>query len=129
MEEEAVEEEADEGAEEDTEGIGGEVEPVTIAVTTRAVCLKQFQQSAHQNGGQKGPEEQFLVVEAVVAAQVFDPDDTARAAIHDEVGPFVDERHIVEGRLGKNGGERQDPDEDDAADRKWVLFYFEHSLT
>ena len=39
VEEEAVEEEADEGTEEDTEGIGGEVEPVTIAMTAGAILL------------------------------------------------------------------------------------------
>ena len=55
MEEETVEEESDEGAEEDTEGIGGEVEPVAIAVTACTVCLKQFEESAHQDRGQKGP--------------------------------------------------------------------------
>lgn len=122
MEEEAVEEEADEGTEGDACGVGSEVEPVAIAVTAGAILLQEFEESAHEDGQQKGPEEQFLVVEAVVAAQVFYPNDATRAAIHDEVGPFVDERHIVEGRLGKNGGERQDPDEDDAADRKWVSF-------
>ena len=57
VEEETVEEESDEGAEEDTEGIGGEVEPVAIAVAACTVCLKQFKESAHQNGGQKGPKE------------------------------------------------------------------------
>ena len=56
-----------------------------------------------------------------MAAKVLNPDDGARAAIHDEVGPLVDKRHIVERRLGKYGGERQNPDEDYAADRKWVL--------
>ena len=56
-----------------------------------------------------------------MAAQVFNPDDGARAAIHDEVSPFVDEGDIVEWRLWEYGGERQNPDEDYAADRKWVL--------
>ena len=114
--------EADEGAEEDTEGIGGEVEPVAIAVTAGAILLQEFEESAHEDGQQEGVEKQLLVVEAVVVAEVFEPDDGASASIHDEVCPFVDECHIVEGRLGKNGGERQDPDEDDAADRKWVSF-------
>jgi hypothetical protein len=31
--------EADEGAEEDAEGIGGEVEPVTVAMTAGAILL------------------------------------------------------------------------------------------
>ena len=56
-----------------------------------------------------------------MAAKVLNPDDGARAAIHGEVGPFVDKRHIVERRLREYGGERQNPDEDDAADRKWIL--------
>ena len=85
------------------------------------VCLKQFKESAHQNGGQEGPEKQLSAVEAGMAAQVFYPDDGARATIHDEVGPFVDKRHIVERCLREYGGERQNPDEDYAADRKWVL--------
>ena len=50
MEEEAVEEESDEGAEEDTEGIGGEVEPVAIAVTAGAILLQEFEESAHEDG-------------------------------------------------------------------------------
>ena len=96
MEEEAVEEEADEGAEEDTEGIGGEVEPVAIAVTAGAVGLQEFEESAHKNGQQEGVEEQLLVVEATVVAEVFEPDDGAGASIHDEVCPFVDEGYVVE---------------------------------
>lgn len=50
VEEEAVEEEADEGAEEDTEGIGGEVKPVAIAVAAGAVGLQEFEESAHEDG-------------------------------------------------------------------------------
>ena len=61
-----------------------------------------------------------------MTAQVLNPDDAARAAIHDEVGPFVDEGDVVEWRLREYGGERQNPDEDYAADRKRILFYFEH---
>ena len=95
-------------------------------MATGAVFLKQLEESAHQNGCQKGPEEQLFAVEAGMAAQVLDPDDAARAAIHDEVGPLVDEGDVVERRLRKNGGERQNPDKDDAADRKGVLLYFEH---
>lgn len=57
VEEEAVEEETEDGAEEDTEGVSSEVEPVAIAVAACTVCLKQFKESAHQNGGQKGPKE------------------------------------------------------------------------
>ena len=61
-----------------------------------------------------------------MAAQVFYPDNAACATIHDEVGPFVNEGDIVERRLWKYGGERQNPDEDYAEDRKRILFYFEH---
>ena len=50
VEEEAIKEEADEGAEEDTEGIGGEVEPVAIAVTAGAILLQEFEESAHKDG-------------------------------------------------------------------------------
>ncbi len=96
VEEEAVEEEADEGTEEDTEGIGGEVEPVAIAVAAGAVGLQEFEESAHEDGQQEGVEEQLLVVEAVVAAEVFEPNDGAGASIHDEVCPFVDEGYVVE---------------------------------
>ena len=90
-------------------------------MATGAVGLKKFQQSAHQNGHQEGPEEQLLVVETGVAAKVLNPDDTACAAIHHQVGPLVDKCHIVEWCLREDRGERQDPDKDDAADRKWVL--------
>lgn len=120
VEEEAIKEEADEGAEEDTEGIGGEVEPVAIAVTAGAILLQEFEESAHEDGQQEGVEEQLLVVEAVVVAEVFEPDDGAGASIHDEVGPFVDECHVVERCLREDGSERQYPDECDAAERKWV---------
>ena len=99
MEEEAIKEEADEGAEEDTEGIGSEVEPVAIAVTAGAVGLQEFEESAHEDGQQEGVEEQLLVVETAVTAEVFEPDDRAGASIHDKVCPFVDEGHVVEWRL------------------------------
>lgn len=81
---------------EDTEGIGGEVEPVAIAVTAGAILLQEFEESAHEDGQQEGVEEQLLVVKAIVAAEVFEPDDGAGASVHDEVGPFVDECHVVE---------------------------------
>ena len=90
-------------------------------MTTGAVGLEQFEHTAHQNGHQEGPEEQLLVIETGVTAQVLDPDDAARAAIHHQVGPLVDKRHIVERRLREDGGQRQNPDKDDTADRKWVL--------
>lgn len=81
---------------EDTEGIGGEVEPVAIAVTAGAILLQEFEESAHEDGQQEGVEEQLLVVKAIVAAEVFEPDDGAGASIHDEVCPFVDEGYVVE---------------------------------
>ena len=99
VEEETVEEEADEGAEEDAEGIGSEVEPVAIAVTAGAILLQEFEESAHEDGQQEGVEEQLLVVETAVTAEVFEPDDRAGASIHDKVCPFVDEGHVVEWRL------------------------------
>ena len=105
VEEETVEEEADEGAEEDTEGIGGEVEPVAIAVTAGAVGLQEFEESAHEDGQQEGVEKQLLVVETVVVAEVFEPDDGASASIHDEVCPFVDECHVIEWCLREDGCE------------------------
>ena len=90
-------------------------------MATGAVGLKKFQQSAHQNGHQEGPEEQLLVVETGVAAQVFYPDDATRTAIHHQVGPLVDKRHIVERRLREYGGQRQNPYKNYTTDRKWVL--------
>lgn len=105
VEEEAVEEEADEGTEEDTEGIGGEVEPVAIAVAAGAVGLQEFEESAHEDGQQEGVEKQLLVVEAVVVAEVFKPDDGASASVHDEVCPFVDEGHVIERCLREDGCE------------------------
>ena len=79
-----------------TEGIGGEVEPVAIAVTAGAILLQEFEESAHEDGQQEGVEEQLLVVKAIVAAEVFEPDDGAGASVHDQVGPLVDECHVVE---------------------------------
>ena len=105
VEEETVEEEADEGAEEDTEGIGGEVEPVAIAVTAGAILLQEFEESAHKDGQQEGVEEQLLIVEATVAAEVFEPHDATGASIHDEVCPFVDECHVIEWWLREDGCE------------------------
>ena len=69
-----------------------------------AVGLQEFEESAHKNGQQEGVEEQLLVVEAVVVAEVFEPDDGASASIHDEVCPFVDEGHVVERCFWKDGG-------------------------
>ncbi len=60
-----------------------------------AVGLQEFEESAHKNGQQEGVEEQLLIVEAAVVAEVFEPDDGAGASIHDEVCPFVDEGHVV----------------------------------
>ena len=39
---------------EDTEGIGGEVEPVAIAVAAGAILLQEFEESAHEDGQQGG---------------------------------------------------------------------------
>lgn len=89
----------------DTEGIGGEVEPVAIAVTAGAILLQEFEESAHEDGQQEGVEKQLLVVEAVVVAEVFEPDDGASASVHNEVGPFVDEGHVVEWCLWEDGCE------------------------
>ena len=105
VEEEAIEEETDDGAEEDAEGIGGEVEPVAIAVTAGAILLQEFEEAAHEDGQQEGVEEQLLVVEAAVTAEVFKPDDGASASVHDEVCPFVDECHVVERCFWKDGCE------------------------
>ena len=105
VEKEEVHEESEDGAEEDAEGIGGEVEPVATAVAAGAVGLQEFEESAHEDGQQEGIEEQLLVVETTVAAEVFEPDDRAGASIHDEVGPFVDEGHVVERCLREDGCE------------------------
>ena len=43
-------EEADEGAEEDTKGIGGEVEPVAVAMARGAILLQEFEEAAHEDG-------------------------------------------------------------------------------
>ena len=40
-----------------------------------------------------------------MVAQIFPPDDTGGATIHDEVGPLVDKGNVVERCLGKEGGE------------------------
>ena len=105
VEKEEVHEESEDGAEEDAEGIGGEVEPVATAVAAGAVGLQEFEESAHEDGQQEGIEEQLLVVETTVAAEVFEPDDRAGASIHDEVCPFVDECHVIERCLREDGCE------------------------
>lgn len=98
-------EETKEDAEEDAEGIGSEVEPVAIAVTAGAILLQEFEESAHEDGQQEGVEKQLLVVEAVVVAEVFKPDDGAGASVHDEVCPFVDEGNVIERCLREDGCE------------------------
>ena len=122
VEEEEVHEESEDGAEEDAEGIGSEVEPVAITMAAGAILLQEFEESTHENGQQESVEEQLLVVKAAVAAEVFEPDDGAGASIHDEVCPFVDEGHVVEWCLWEDGCEREYPDECDAAPGKWILF-------
>lgn len=104
LEPDEVHKEADEGTKEDAEGVGSEVEPVAIAVTAGAILLQEFEESAHKNGQQEGVEEQLLIVEATVVAEVFEPDDGAGASIHDKVGPLVDEGHVIERCFWKDGG-------------------------
>ena len=55
--------------------------------------------------------------------QIFPPDNAACATIHHEVGPLVDELHIVKGCLGEKGGQREHPDEQNAEERKRVFPY------
>lgn len=57
-----------------------------------------------------------------MAAQILDPDDATCSTIHNEVSPLVDKCDIIERCFWKYGGQRQNPDKDYAADRKWVLF-------
>jgi len=61
-----------------------------------AVFLQQFDDAAHDDRCKPCPTEQLAFVQCGVTAQVFYPDDGARAAIHHEMGPFVNELHIVE---------------------------------
>jgi hypothetical protein len=56
-------------------------------------------------------------------ADILIPDDGTGAAIHHEVGPFIYKLYIVKGSLGKEGNERQRPDEYDTEDRQWVFPY------
>jgi hypothetical protein len=55
-----------------------------------------------------------------VTAAVFPPDDEGGAAIHDEVRPFVDELHVVEGRLREKRSQRQKPHQHDAGEGKGI---------
>lgn len=57
-----------------------------------------------------------------MAALILDPDDATCSTIHNEVSPLVDKCDIIERCFWKYGGQRQNPDKDYAADRKWVLF-------
>lgn len=109
-------------AQEDASGVGPEVEPLARA-RGGAVGLEQFHQSAQQYHGEKGQQEHPAPLDAVVAAQVLKPDDAACAAIHDEVGPLVDELHLVEGCLRKERGQREHPDEEDAEEREGIFPY------
>lgn len=56
-----------------------------------------------------------------MGAQVFEPDDAGGAAVHDEVGPLVDEGDIIEWGLGEERGERQHAYQCQAEQRKWVF--------
>lgn len=104
LEPETVHEQSDKRTDGDTNGIGCKVKPVTIAVACRAVLLKQFQQATHQDRTKPGIEKEFLVVKDTMTTQVFPPDDATGSAIHDEVRPFVNKSHLVEGCLGEKRG-------------------------
>ena len=46
-----------------------------------------------------------------MATQVFPPNDRTEAAVHDEVGPFIGELHIVEGSVRGNEQYAEIPDD------------------
>lgn len=54
-------------------------------------------------------------------AQVFKPDDAARATIHDEVRPLVDELDIIKWCLREKRRQREHPNEHDAEQGKRVF--------
>ena len=64
-----------------------------------------------------------VVDQLLVVAQVLEPHHRARAAIHHEVGPLVDERYVVERRLGHDEEERQKPDECQTEQRQGIISY------
>ena len=82
-------------------------------MSSRTVFLQQFQDAAHDDGGQPGPDEELLVIVDLVLEGVFDPQDGEGAAVHDKVNPLVDELDVVERRLREERHERKHPDQQD----------------
>ena len=115
-------EDAEGVAQQNTSGVGPEVEPLARA-GGGAVGLEELHEAAQQDHGEEGEEEDLAPQDMGVAAQIFEPDDAARAAIHDEVGPLVDELDVVEGCLREEGGQREHPDEEDAEERERIFPY------
>ena len=110
---------SNDGSEGTARCVGGEIEPFSRAVG-RAVGLHQLYHTAHECRGKPGKQEELPTIDTLVAAQVFIPDDRARAAIHDEVRPLVDEADIAQRCLRRQEPDAEIPDEHDAQQRQRV---------
>jgi len=107
--------EAEGVADDDAGGVGGQVFPFPVS-GGGGVLLQEFQCGAHDDGHERRPEQEAAVVGTEVPTTVLPVDDETRTAIHDKVGPLVDERNVVEGCIGKEGNEREHPYQHDAED-------------
>ena len=82
--------------------------------------LHQFDDTAHQNRGYESPDAHLGSVEASMTAQIFEPDDQAKAAIHGRMGELVETGNLSQIGLGR-GEERQVENSEDDAEGEGVF--------
>ena len=103
---------SEQGRQDDACAVGSEISPFARA-RFGAVFLRQFDDAAHQDGGDDGPQDDFACLFAVVAAEIFNPDDGAGAEIHRHVHNLVDVLNLFEPRVWRFE-EAEIPREDNA---------------
>ena len=96
--------EAEAETDDDTEAVGGEIEPLAAAVGG-GVGLQELQRAAHEDGGEYGPEEKADGTAAVggMAPPVLMADDEGKDGVHDHVCPFVGKGHVFGDFNGTDG--------------------------
>lgn len=86
-----------------------EVQPVATAAAARARGLYNLYQSAHQHRQQQADDQHPLPASPSVGAAILNPCCETQYNIESNVGPLVDEPHVVEWRLGyRNQAEHPD---------------------
>lgn len=89
---------AEQGRQYHASAVGCEIRPFARP-RFGAVFLRQFDDAAHQDGGDDGPQDDFARLFAEVAAEIFNPDDGASAEIHRHVNNLVDILDFIEPRV------------------------------